>query len=299
MARKRLVRNTLNPLVSGDYQSLTKYINILPLLEIPPPSLYHRGLRLLKVRPKPVQATSKEHLRELIKEQIQIYGSKCDLHHIDISKVNDMSGLFSCLSFQGDISRWDVSNVTDMSYMFSRSLFNQDISRWNTKSVTTMESMFSDSYFSQDISRWNVANVQNMSSMFSGSSFSSDISSWRVHPEAQTYGMFFNIEKESLKGLNLPNTPSFILKLLNYEDAKQWVDGHKESIYHWQFYLAAFEHDVEVLNDDVKDHLDQYRALLQGLDLGLLKSADFLHQAWQQRVSPCVEQSIEPFNFMP
>ena len=87
MARKRLVRNTLNPLVSGDYQSLTKYINILPLLEIPPPSLYHRGLRLLKVRPKPVQATSREHLRELIKEQIQIYGSKCDLHHIDISKL--------------------------------------------------------------------------------------------------------------------------------------------------------------------------------------------------------------------
>ena len=222
-----------------------------------------------------------------------------DLSRWDTSAVQDMHHMFFSSVFHGDISRWDVSNVTDMSYMFSRSLFNQDISKWNTKSVTTMESMFSDSYFSQDISRWNVSNVQNMSSMFSGSSFSSDISSWRVHPEAQTYGMFFNIEKESLKGLNLPNTSSFILKLLNYEYAKQWVDGHKESIYHWQFYLAAFDHDVEALNDDVKDHLDQYRALLQGLDLGLLKSADFLHQAWQQRVNPCVEQSIEPFNFMP
>ena len=185
MPRKRLVKNTRNPFVSGDYQFLTKYINVLPLLEIPPPSLYHRGLRLLKVRPKPVQATSKEHLRELIKEQIQIYGAKCDLHHIDISQVNDMSGLFSCLSFQGDISRWDVSNVTDMSYMFSRSLFNQDISRWNTKSVTTMESMFEHSAFEGDISGWSVSNVQDMSNLFRNTYYQGDLSSWSISPECK------------------------------------------------------------------------------------------------------------------
>ena len=180
MARKRLVRNTLNPLVSGDYQSLTKYINILPLLEIPPPSLYHRGLRLLKVRPKPVQATSKEHLRELIKEQIQIYGSKCDLHHIDISKVNDMSGLFSCLSFHGDISRWDVSHVEQMQEMFSQSSFHGDISAWDVSKVYNMRAMFRGSHFNGDISKWNTGNVMRMGSMFEHSAFEGDISGWNV-----------------------------------------------------------------------------------------------------------------------
>ena len=185
MARKRLVRNTLNPLVSGDYQSLTKYINILPLLEIPPPSLYHRGLRLLKVRPKPVQPTSREHLRELIKEQIQIYGSKCDLHHIDISKVNDMSGLFSCLSFQGDISRWDVSHVEQMQEMFSQSSFHGDISAWDVSKVYNMRAMFRGSHFNGDISGWNVSNVQDMSNLFKDTYYQGDLSSWSISPECK------------------------------------------------------------------------------------------------------------------
>lgn len=79
-----------------------------------------------------------------------------------------MSGLFSCLSFHGDISRWDVSNVTDMSYMFSRSLFNQDISKWNTGNVMRMGSMFEHSAFEGDISGWNVSNVQDLEQLVQG-----------------------------------------------------------------------------------------------------------------------------------
>jgi surface protein len=46
----------------------------------------------------------------------------------DISKITDLSNIFSCCSFNGDISNWNVSNVTNMSYMFYMSKFNGDIS---------------------------------------------------------------------------------------------------------------------------------------------------------------------------
>ena len=56
--------------------------------------------------------------------------------------------------FNGDISCWDVSRVTDMTAMFSYTPFNSDISRWDVSSVMHMQSMFYQSKFDQDISSW-------------------------------------------------------------------------------------------------------------------------------------------------
>ena len=108
----------------------------------------------------------------------------------DVSNVTDMSGMFSCSSFNQDISSWDVSKVTDMSHMFSYSSFNQDISSWDVSNVTNMSSMFSGSSFNQDISSWDVSNVTNMSSMFSHSDFNQDISSWDVSNVTDMSWMF-------------------------------------------------------------------------------------------------------------
>ena len=108
----------------------------------------------------------------------------------DVSNVTDMSGMFSCSSFNKDISSWDVSKVTDMSHMFSYSSFNQDISSWDVSNVTNMSSMFSGSSFNQDISSWDVSNVTNMSSMFSHSDFNQDISSWDVSNVTDMSWMF-------------------------------------------------------------------------------------------------------------
>ena len=99
----------------------------------------------------------------------------------DVSNVTDMSSMFSCSSFNQDISSWDVSNVTNMSHMFYESSFNQDISSWDISNVTNMSGMFwKNSSFNQDISSWDVSNVVNMSGMFCESSFNQDISSWVV-----------------------------------------------------------------------------------------------------------------------
>ena len=48
----------------------------------------------------------------LIEQHIRSEGPHCDLNHLDVSEVSDMSYVFEHSSFQGDISRWDVSNVT-------------------------------------------------------------------------------------------------------------------------------------------------------------------------------------------
>ena len=88
---------------------------------------------------------SKKELIKLINQRIGQYGPKCDLNDIDVSGVIDLSFLFYCSIFDGDISSWNVSNVKFMSYMFNNSCFKGDLSKWNVGSVVDMRDMFEDS----------------------------------------------------------------------------------------------------------------------------------------------------------
>ena len=85
-----------------------------------------------------VKARDREHLQQLIQERMAADGPTCDLNHIDVSGVTNMSNLFRQSPFNGNISQWDVSNVADMSFMFSNSDFNGDISNWKTSRLVTM-----------------------------------------------------------------------------------------------------------------------------------------------------------------
>ncbi len=153
-------------------------------------------------------ALDKFHLKRLIKEEVKENGRECNLNHIDVSKITDMSNLFYKSKFKGDISNWDVSNVTDMSNMFSCSDFNGDISKWDTSNVDNMFGMFQYSKFNGDISRWDVSNVDDMCYLFYKSKFNMDLSSWKPYNlmhtddmilESKTpmpyWGIFENIEK--------------------------------------------------------------------------------------------------------
>ena len=175
---------------------------------------------------------TKEELIEIIVKRINEDGTTCDLNDIDVSRITDMSYLFSEFdktdtgrlnthkemhNFDGDISKWnvsnvknmrkmfagsafgggisewDVSNVTNMSGMFMGSYFNDDISKWDVGKVTDMSDMFwGTRHFNGDLSKWDVSNVETMWCMFSGSSFNGDISKWDVRNVKRMYCMFYN-----------------------------------------------------------------------------------------------------------
>jgi surface protein len=136
-------------------------------------------------------AKDKYHLKDLIKKEIQSNGEMCDLNHIDISQVKDLSFLFKNSNFNGNISEWDVSNVIDMSLMFYSADFNGDISKWDVSNVNNMLRMFDLAKFNGDISQWNVSNVKNMVRMFDLAKFNGDISQWDVSNVKDMQGMFF------------------------------------------------------------------------------------------------------------
>ena len=56
----------------------------------------------------------KLELLRLINRRIDQRGPDCDLNDIDVSKIDDMSGLFLHSKFIGDISEWNVSRVRSM-----------------------------------------------------------------------------------------------------------------------------------------------------------------------------------------
>jgi len=101
----------------------------------------------------------------------------------DVSKLENMSYMFSCTAFNGNISNWDTGEVTDMSSVFrSPSTFNQDISGWDTSKVENTSYMFYwNTSYNQDMSRWDTGAVTNMTNMFRyTTAFNQNIGAWDI-----------------------------------------------------------------------------------------------------------------------
>ena len=59
--------------------------------------------KLSKYKDTRVVATD-ENIKQLVKEGIRLYGDKANLNYIDVSRVTNMSNMFSNSKFNGDIS---------------------------------------------------------------------------------------------------------------------------------------------------------------------------------------------------
>ena len=137
---------------------------------------------------------TKKELHDAIYSYINGDRTNGYIHHWDVSRVTDMSNLFSDMpTFNNHISNWNVSNVTSMANMFyGCTYFNQDLSNWDVSRVTDMSRMFYQCINFTGLSKtknqwscissWNTQNVTNMTSMLEGAViFSAKIHEWDVH----------------------------------------------------------------------------------------------------------------------
>ncbi len=145
----------------------------------------------------PIVATDTAHLKECIHWAVTCHGPSVNLNHIDVSRITDMTELFSNSPFNGDISQWDVSNVTRANGMFFSSPFNGDISNWNTGKLGVAIGMFRLSQFNGDLSRWDTSSLYNARVMFAGCAFEGDISQWDVSNLENVERMFLGSKNKS------------------------------------------------------------------------------------------------------
>ena len=137
--------------------------------------------------------TNTEDLKMIVDDLLEERGWDADLNDIDVSKIDNIGGLFAGSLFNGDISEWDVSNVIDMSSTFQHCRkFNSDISSWNVSKVKIMSFMFADcEKFNSDISQWDVSSCEKFFYTFRGcDSFNQDISGWNISSATTMVGMF-------------------------------------------------------------------------------------------------------------
>ena len=154
---------------------------------------------------------NKQHLQKLIEQEVSIHGNECNLNHLDVSAVTDMSEIFLISKFNGDISKWNVSNVKDMTCMFDNSSFNGDISNWDVSKVKDMNFMFLGSKFNKNLDDWKPCKLKNKDDMFEN--FTVLLPYWYIAENTQRAIKSYELKEKLDNNLGNKNITKIKIKL--------------------------------------------------------------------------------------
>lgn len=247
-------------------------------------------------------AKNREHLQYIVHQYLHSQGPECDLNHIDVSQITDMSHLFNGLDYQGSIDKWNTANVKKMAFMFKESSFNNDISSWNVSNVKNMARMFEYAKFNGSIEKWNTSNVeimngmfygsdfkgctmqwdtsnvQDMQSMFGSTYFNSDISRWNVSKCVDFRGMF---ESGNFRGdLSKWNIRSDA-QISRLFDKDRAVLFNKPCVYHW---MLALEGHQGLLKPEWLTYFYERESIARVLGASNLHAAIMIQNTWLQQM---------------
>ena len=173
---------------------------------------------------KKIKVESKEQLQSIIQKRYHNNNSFIDLTDIDISELDDLSGVFARLNKVEviDISGWDTSNVRDMDAMFSQcknlkniiGIENLDVSK-----LKDANSMFygCENLVELDLTKWNPVSLQYASYMFTRCSnlkIIKNIENWQLPNIMDVSSMFHDCTKldVDLSNWDLTNVKDYLKK---------------------------------------------------------------------------------------
>ena len=144
-------------------------------------------------------------LKSIILERYHNNNSFIDLTDLDISELDDLSGVFARLNKVEvvDISGWDTSNVTTMEDMFRKCSKLKNIIGIENLDVSKLKNANSMFYMCEnlvelDLTNWNTISLENMSYMFylcSNLKIIKNIENWQLPNIKDVNHMFSNCTK--------------------------------------------------------------------------------------------------------
>ena len=144
-------------------------------------------------------------LKSIILERYHNNNSFIDLTDLDISELDDLSGVFARLNKVEvvDISGWDTSNVITMDCMFVQCKKLKKIIGIENLDVSKLEDANSMFYYCEnlaelDLTNWNPISLENMSYMFyncSNLKMIKNIENWQLPNIKNVYRMFYRCTK--------------------------------------------------------------------------------------------------------
>ena len=152
-----------------------------------------------------IKVETKDQLKSIIRERYNNNKSFVYLSDIDVSELDDLSGIFELLNNLEvvDISGWDTSNVIYMNDMFVECENIKKIIGIENLDVSKLESANSMFYCCKnlvelDLTNWNPVSLQHTYEMFSGCSnlkIIENIENWQLPNIKSVRQMFYKCAK--------------------------------------------------------------------------------------------------------